>query len=119
MFENTELLPGLANICRIDNPLLTFDDILADSTTGRTELEEYVYRFAEQGGLLHRLYMLSFAARLARDKGAAMRRYDEEITEPEKVLIRNEKDKASGFWKQAKFFKATSKLHFSDCWCRA
>ncbi|KAH7091340.1 major facilitator superfamily domain-containing protein [Paraphoma chrysanthemicola] len=91
----------------IDNPLLTFDDTLPDSETGRTELEEYVYRFAEQGGLLHRLYMLSFAARLARDKGAAMRRYEDEITEPEKVLLRTEKDKSSGFWKQAKFFKAT------------
>ncbi|KAF2028227.1 MFS general substrate transporter, partial [Setomelanomma holmii] len=91
----------------IDNPLLTFDDTIANPETGRTELEDYVYQFAEQGGLLHRLYMLSFAARLARDKGAAMRRYDEEITGPEKVLIRTEKNKTSGFWKQAKFFKAT------------
>lgn len=69
-----------------------------------------MYQFAEQGGLLHRLYMLSFAARLARDKGAAMRRYNDEITEPEKVLIRTEKEKTSGFWMQAKFFKATSQF---------
>jgi hypothetical protein len=76
--------------------------------TARTELEEYVYQFVERNKLFHRLEILLFGARLARDKHGAMRRYGDEITEPEKDLIRNEKDKKTGFWSQAKFFKATS-----------
>lgn len=93
---------------RIDNPFLTFDDTVPDADTGRTELEEYVHHFAAQSGLEHRTYMLQFAARLARDEHVAMIRYQDEITEPEKRLLETEKDEATGFWKQAKFFKATS-----------
>ncbi|KAF2822935.1 MFS general substrate transporter [Ophiobolus disseminans] len=91
----------------IDNPFLTFDDTMPDADTGRTELEDYVHRFAEQSGLQHRTYMLQFAARLARDEHGALVRYQDEITEPEKRLIETEKDQTSGFWQQAKFFKAT------------
>lgn len=91
----------------IDNPFLTFDDNIPDADTGRTELEEYVHQFTMQSGLEHRTYMLQFAARLARDDHAALVRYEDEITEPEKRLIKTEKDSSSGFWKQAKFFKAT------------
>ncbi|KAF1959475.1 MFS general substrate transporter [Byssothecium circinans] len=80
---------------------------MPDPETGRTELEEYVHRFARQSGLEHRTYMLQFAARLARDDHGAMIRYQDEITEPEKRLIEMEKDESTGFWKQAKFFKAT------------
>lgn len=92
---------------RIDNPFLTLDDTNKHNLTQRTELEEYVHQFVTQNNLQHRHEMLLFGARLGRDKYAALRRYDEEITEPEKALIRKEKDKATGFWKQAKFFKAT------------
>lgn len=99
----------IAYKCSIDNPFLTFDDNIAHSVTGRTELEEYVHQFVGQNGLSHREEMLLFGARLARDKHSAMSRYENEITEPEKKLIREEKDKKTGFWKQAKFFKATSK----------
>jgi hypothetical protein len=87
---------------------LTFVDSVAPGTTARTELEEYVHQFVEQNGLQHRLEILLFGARLARDKRNALQRYEDEITEPEKQLIRMEKDKKTGFWKQAKFFKATS-----------
>jgi hypothetical protein len=44
---------------------------------------------------------------LARDKHEALSKYASEITEPEKKLINMEKEKVTGFWKQAKFFKAT------------
>lgn len=96
----------------IDNPFLTLDDSLSDPTTGRTELEEYVDHFTRQSGLQHRTYLLEFAARLARDKDGAMIRYRDEITDPEWELIDNEKDDATGFWRQAKFFKATSERPF-------
>jgi MFS family permease len=91
----------------IDNPFLTFDDNVPDVDTGRTELEEYVHQFTLQSGLEHRTYMLEFAARLARDPHTAMTRYNDEITEPERTLIEREKESTTGFWKQAKFFKAT------------
>jgi MFS family permease len=78
-----------------------------NENTGRTELEEYVHRFTLQSGLEHRTYMLEFAARLARDEHTAMMRYQDEITEPERRLIETEKHNTTGFWKQAKFFKAT------------
>jgi MFS family permease len=86
---------------------LTLDDNVPNEDTGRTELEEYVHKFTLQSSLEHRTYMLEFAARLARDKHTAMMRYQDEITEPEKRLIETEKDDSTGFWKQAKFFKAT------------
>jgi hypothetical protein len=86
---------------------LTFDDNVPNEDTGRTELEEYVHQFTLQSGLEHRTYMLEFAARLARDEHTAMMRYQDEITEPEKRLIETEKNDSTGFWKQAKFFKAT------------
>jgi MFS family permease len=91
----------------IDNPFLTFDDNVPDVDTDRTELEEYVHQFALQSGLEHRTYMLEFAARLARDPHTAITRYNSEITEPERILIEREKENTTGFWKQAKFFKAT------------
>jgi hypothetical protein len=87
---------------------LTLDDIVVHPATVRTELEEYVYAFAQQSSLSHRLEILLFGARLARDKHEAILRYGDEITEPEKELIHTEKDSKTGFWKQAKFFKATS-----------
>jgi hypothetical protein len=93
----------------IDNPFLTLDDSLPNPTTRRTVLEEYVDHFTRQSGLQHRTYLLEFAARLARDKDGAMIRYRGEITEPEWDLIDKEKDDATGFWRQSKFFKATSK----------
>jgi hypothetical protein len=89
---------------------LTLNDSVSRGTTARTELEEYVHQFVEQNGLQHRLEILLFGARLARDKQGALRRYEDEITQPEKDLIRMEKDKSTGFWKQAKFFKATSMI---------
>jgi MFS family permease len=98
---------ALADSLRIDNPFLTFDDSVPDVDTDRTELEEYVHQFTLQSGLEHRTYMLEFAARLARDAHTAMIRYKDDITEPEQRLIEEEKDNATGFWKQAKFFKAT------------
>ncbi|KAH8725445.1 major facilitator superfamily domain-containing protein [Phaeosphaeriaceae sp. PMI808] len=91
----------------VDNPFLTLDDTIVHHTTSRTELEDYVHHFASQSGLKHRYEMLLFGARLARNKYEAMIRYKDEITEPEKELIRTEKNKETGFWKQAKFFKAT------------
>ena len=93
---------------RIDNPFLTFDDTTPNPETGLTELEEYVHHFAAQSELGHRIHMLEFGARLARDEHVAMVEYQDEITEPEKRLVETEKDETSGFWKQAKFFKATS-----------
>jgi MFS family permease len=86
---------------------LTFDDNVPDVDTDRTELEEYVHQFTLQSGLEHRTYMLEFAARLARDLHTAITRYNDEITEPERILIEREKENTTGFWKQAKFFKAT------------
>jgi hypothetical protein len=86
---------------------LTFDDNVPDVNTDRTELEEYVHQFTLQSGLEHRTYMLESAARLARDPHTAMTRYNDEITDPERILIEREKENTTGFWKQAKFFKAT------------
>jgi hypothetical protein len=91
----------------IDNPFLTFDDTATDAVTERSDLQEYVHQFAVHADLEHRFEILLFGARLARNKHEALTRYETEITEPEKDLINGEKDKASGFWKQAKFFKAT------------
>lgn len=91
----------------IDNPLLTFDDTTVRTREGRTELEQYVYQFCEGCGLGDRYELLIFGARLARDKYDAMRRYDNELTESEKRLLEEEKDKKTGFWKQSKFFRAT------------
>ncbi|KAF2732388.1 MFS general substrate transporter [Polyplosphaeria fusca] len=91
----------------IDNPLLTFDDTVARTATGRTELEEYVLQFARQADIEDRYNLLVFGARLARDKYEAMTRYDAELTDPEKDLIENENNSKTGFWKQSKFFKAT------------
>ncbi|KAH9869803.1 hypothetical protein IAQ61_007016 [Plenodomus lingam] len=91
----------------IDNPFLTFDDSREDPTTGRTELEAYVWQFATEAGLADRYELLRFGARLARDKHEAMTRYAGEITDPEKMLLQTEKNKQSGFWRQSKFFRAT------------
>ncbi|KAF2867314.1 major facilitator superfamily domain-containing protein [Massariosphaeria phaeospora] len=91
----------------IDNPLLTFDDTIPRPASGKTELEEYVLDFASYSGLEDRTELLLFGARLARDKHEAMIRYDGEITSREKVLLENEKEKSTGFWKQSKFFRAT------------
>lgn len=91
----------------IDNPFLTFDDTRIDEKSGRTELEEYVWHFAEQANIKDRYELLRFGARLARDKHEALTRYADELTEPEKKLLEEEKDKHTGFWMQSKFFKAT------------
>ncbi|KAI4947472.1 hypothetical protein J4E91_006826 [Alternaria rosae] len=91
----------------IDNPFLTFDDTIPDPKTQRTELEDYVWEFALLAGLKDRYELLQFGARLARDKYEAMRRYADELTEPEKKLLEKEKDKSTGFWKQSKFLRAT------------
>lgn len=92
---------------RIDNPFLTFDDSRPRGDSGRTELEEYVWCFAEQANLEDRYELLRFGARLARDKHEAMHRYADELTVPERQLLEHEKDEKTGFWKQSKFFKAT------------
>lgn len=91
----------------IDNPFLTLDDSRDDPRTGRTELEGYVWQFATDAELIDRYELLRFGARLARDKHEAMTRYADEITEPEKMLLQNEKSKQTGFWSQSKFFRAT------------
>jgi MFS family permease len=36
-----------------------------------------------------------------------MCRYGNELTDPEKDLLRKEKEKTTGFWQQSKFFRAT------------
>jgi hypothetical protein len=90
-----------------DNPLLVFDDSKPDSVTGRTELEEYIWKFAEHADLADRYEILRFGARLARDKHGAMSRYADELTTPEKELLKHEQDKSTGFWKQSKFLRAT------------
>lgn len=97
----------LAKHISIDNPFLTFDDTITHAETRRTELEEYVFQFTGHNGLQHRHELLLFGARLARNKHEALSRYADEITAPERMLIETEKLKATGFWKQAKFFKAT------------
>lgn len=91
----------------IDNPFLTFNDTRYDPESERTELEEYVWQFALQADLEDRYEILRFGARLARDKHEAMTRYADEITTREKILLQTEKDKATGFWKQSKLFRAT------------
>ncbi|KAF2464226.1 MFS general substrate transporter [Lindgomyces ingoldianus] len=91
----------------IDNPLLTFDDTVTRQDTRRTELEEYVLDFTKHSHLEDRFELLLFGARLARDKHEAMIRYDGELTAPERVLLTNEAEKNTGFWKQSKFFRAT------------
>ncbi|KAL6705663.1 hypothetical protein ACN47E_006452 [Coniothyrium glycines] len=91
----------------IDNPFLTFDDKKPLASTGRTELEAYVWQFANQADMVDRYELLRFGARLARDKHEALTRYSDELTEPEKTLLVNEKDSSTGFWQQSKFFKAT------------
>jgi hypothetical protein len=78
---------------------LTFDDNVPDVDTDRTELEEYVHQVTLQSGLEHRTYILEFASRLARDPHTAMTRYNDEITEPERILIEREKENITGFWK--------------------
>jgi len=110
----------------IDNPFLAMDDSMPDPTTGRTGLQEYVHQFVQQNAFQDRDYLLEVAARLARDKDGALILYQEVFTEPEKVLINHEKDHATGFWRQAKFFKATSKqsvcrngLTLSLCWTQS
>lgn len=95
-------------LCSIDNPFLTFDDTTADTKTGRTQLQEYVHAFTARARLQHRYELLLLGARIARDKHDAMTNYSEGIPEPEKELIRREKETSNSFWKQAKFFKATS-----------
>jgi len=97
----------MLNIDSIDNPLLTFDDTIAQPETGNTELEDYVLQFARLSDLEDRAELLLFGARLARDKYEALSRYHGELTAPERALIRDEADKHTGFWKQSKFFKAT------------
>lgn len=67
-----------------------------------------MYQFSRRSDLEDRFELLVFGARLARDKHGAMTRYDEELTLPEKDILKGEKDgHAGGFWKQSKFFKAT------------
>ncbi|KAF2265095.1 MFS general substrate transporter [Lojkania enalia] len=91
----------------IDNPLLTFDDTIARPETCRTELEEYVLDFARQADIEDRCELLLFGARLARDKHEALSRYAHELTTLEMILLQDEREKSTGFWKQSKFFRAT------------
>lgn len=86
---------------------MTFDDTRTEPRTGRTELESYVWNFAEQADIKDRYELLRFGARLARDKHETMTWYADELTEPEKRLLGTEKDRETGFWKQSKFFRAT------------
>ena len=108
MFSKTFKACQYVNLCpRIDNPLLTFDDTIPRPRTRQTELEEYVLDFATRNGLGDKYQLLLFGARLARDKDEAMMRYNDELTGPEKILLRDEDEKSAGFWKQSKFFRAT------------
>ena len=66
---------------------MTFDDTRFEPRTKRTELEEYVWQFAESSGLQDRYELLRFGARLARDKHEATSRYEGELTDPEKELL--------------------------------
>lgn len=86
---------------------MTIDDTVKRSTVGRTDLEEYVFNFANLADLKDRYELLLFGARLARDKHEAMSKYRDELTPQEMELLQHESDKQTGFWQQSKFFRAT------------